>query len=701
MAMSHGKLRLHDWGFSMRKLALLATLILMPLAAQAQDEEFSDFSALDLEALLNTEVDTGGGFGKQSLSEVPAVVEVWTREDLQRLGVRTLAELLEHLTGVYRSYHNLAPFIFNEARLRGGASARRISLMIDNHSVLDEFDEAYNILSIPIDSIERVEFLRGPAAVLYGSSAMAGVIRVITRDPDGNAYGGSAAANLLDPPNGLDGTAAAAVRLDGGWRVRTDVQGGLTNDRDVFLDGDDFGIRGSFPRQSTWVSLLSTARNDNWYARVQYHYLRSFMQGFQAALSNANKPSTLQMAGAEMGYSGGEGPWRWSGHAALDYRKRELDFGRFPPTAPLPGFKTIEENRTILRYNGYLIEAQGDSGYQADRWQAKVGIQSRSHYVTDFDLRFKQSGGYNPLIPLETVRGLIEDFNVFIQGGVDLHEKLSLLGGLRLNVYKTRTWDFQIFNSDQASPDPTFSPMGRGALIWRAHDRLTVKALYGRAFRLPSILELFSAVATVITPNPYLDPELQDSYELVFDSRPTDTLTVRLNGFVNAIQDSIETRVTSPTATEAQFVNLEPDVLWTWGADLGVTWLPVTMLRVDLSATFHEGRWDRGSGLKNGEYLRTMPRVLAKGAAMLKLFEDDMPLWMTPSVIYRGRYGDGDAATWLHANIRWQPVEHWTLLLTGRNLTGTRAFTTVRDDVAISGYEEDSREVRIGVEATF
>jgi iron complex outermembrane receptor protein len=71
----------------------------------------------------------------------------------------------------------------------------------------------------------------------------------------------------------------------------------------------------------------------------------------------------------------------------------------------------------------------------------------------------------------------------------------------------------------------------RLALVWEPRFNLTSKLLYGSAFRPPALHELYNKNNPSNTGNPDLDPETIDTYELVFDYRPTSRLRSIVNIF--------------------------------------------------------------------------------------------------------------------------------------------------------------------------
>ena len=121
----------------------------------------------------------------ESIKAAPANVYVITGAQMKARGYRTLGDLLKDLPGVYVG----SKFAFgaNVAIIRGfntglDSNNKRLKLMIDG-MVFDSKDGTSTPYSyrFPVDGIERVEFILGPYAALYGRNSFSGVLNVVTK----------------------------------------------------------------------------------------------------------------------------------------------------------------------------------------------------------------------------------------------------------------------------------------------------------------------------------------------------------------------------------------------------------------------------------------------------------------------------------------------------------------------------------------
>lgn len=107
----------------------------------------------------------------------PASVTLISRKDLNRTGADSVAEILRDVPGV--EIADAGEPGLKHVRIRGEES-RRSAILIDGQEFSDQREVGTPILISP-DQIERIEVVKGPASVLYGSRAIGGVINIITK----------------------------------------------------------------------------------------------------------------------------------------------------------------------------------------------------------------------------------------------------------------------------------------------------------------------------------------------------------------------------------------------------------------------------------------------------------------------------------------------------------------------------------------
>jgi outer membrane receptor protein involved in Fe transport len=183
-------------------VALLLSFVVVPILVPAQNGDPSEVSKggqvedqtakearqatdLSLEELANMEVYSASKH-MQRTSDAPSSVTVITRDEIQKYGYRTLADILSSVRGFYNSYDRADRFVGVRGIERPGDYNSHLLLLVDGHRLNDNvYDMALLGQEFPIDLdlVERVEIIRGPSSSLYGSNAFLAVINVVTRKP--------------------------------------------------------------------------------------------------------------------------------------------------------------------------------------------------------------------------------------------------------------------------------------------------------------------------------------------------------------------------------------------------------------------------------------------------------------------------------------------------------------------------------------
>jgi outer membrane receptor for ferrienterochelin and colicin len=164
-----------------------ASMLVLAAAANARADDVSD-----LQGLLNESIITTASQSREKGSSAPAISTTITAEDIRTYGIQSIDEAIAFLSlGAMTSGNLRSVEVGARGVLIPQDQGNHFLLLIDGHAVNEAFFGAARFdrgAGVPIEMVDHIEMILGPGSVLYGSSAMLGVINVVTkrvRDFDG------------------------------------------------------------------------------------------------------------------------------------------------------------------------------------------------------------------------------------------------------------------------------------------------------------------------------------------------------------------------------------------------------------------------------------------------------------------------------------------------------------------------------------
>lgn len=139
-------------------------------------------------------------------------VTVMTAEDVRKSGARTVGELLEDVPGV--QIQNDGSQGLKRVSIRG-EDAFRTLVLIDGQKISEQKSMSGSPMLIDAARIERVEVIKGPASVLYGSDAIGGVVNIITKKGGREPVEGEVWTEFSGASRGFSEGMAVRGNLDG------------------------------------------------------------------------------------------------------------------------------------------------------------------------------------------------------------------------------------------------------------------------------------------------------------------------------------------------------------------------------------------------------------------------------------------------------------------------------------------------------
>jgi vitamin B12 transporter len=463
-------------------------------------------------------------------NQVLGDVSVITGRDIERSGAQTLMQLLSGLPGV-----QVGPDAIRGANasvfIRGANHAHTL-VLIDGQRVSSATVGATAVQHLPLDQIERIEVLRGPASSLYGSDALGGVIQIFTRG-ERSAAGTSAALSV-----GSFGSTSASVA----YAAQTDET--------------RFRIHAG-KQHSRGFNDIKAPKGGNY---DPYNADRDGYQQSNVGLSLSSKPIPMLELDASF----------WLSRAT----KRSDNANCDPNDWVGSSCTTAFDNRDRHQLSSFLARA----GYRVNsQWRTSLRLgQSQD------DL---QSWLYNPALPRSYAESYLTRQNQFAwQNDIGLPFGLLMLALERreVSVHSTQALDVKAQSTDsavagyQASVGPhsaqlslrrdQISRLGSRdafsmAYGYRVNPAWMLRAAAGTGFRAPSFNDLYWPVdrANFFQGNPALRPEASRNHELGLAYEHADT-RLSLALYRNKVRDLIAYQF-DPAANMGTMVNLASSTL--------------------------------------------------------------------------------------------------------------------------------------------
>ncbi|MBD0276637.1 MAG: TonB-dependent receptor [Flavisolibacter sp.] len=424
-----------------------------------------------------------------SIRKAPIPVTTVNRTDLLKTPATNIVDALTRQPGV--SQVSTGPAI-SKPVIRGLGYNR---VVVINDGVRQEGQQWGDEHGLEIDeaSVVRAEVLKGPASLMYGSDALAGVINLLTNMPiavgtvkanvltsyQTNSGLASLHANIAGNQNGFNWNAYGTLRGAGDYKNRYD--GRVLNSR--FNESNFGGYMGI---------------NKKW----GYSHL-IFSRFYQnAGIVEGERDSAT-------------GKFVLYGGSPLEHIASLQELKDREPTIPyqnIQHYKLALENninlgKSLLKING---------GYQDNKRREYGDVQQRNEAATFFDLKtityqahwqmpemnhWRNTIGINGMYQLNRNRAeevIIPDYNLNDIGGFvftqALYQKISISGGLRFDHRSLRSHPLQQDTVIKfIAFDKNFSNFsGSAGISYEPSDAVTLKANIAQGFRAPNMAELGS-----------------------------------------------------------------------------------------------------------------------------------------------------------------------------------------------------------------
>lgn len=528
-----------------KKLALMILALSMPVfhfTAQAQ-EGTKELYELPLADLSKIQVVTASK-RMQELIEAPATIYVITEDDIKQYGYRDLKDVLAHLPGI--------EFSDAHSNLQGGQRGfaenwAQTKLLIDGRTVNKLWSgESYIASQYTLNNVKQIEIIQGPASALYGADAYTGVINIITKNSGNTPEGSDISFALGSHDEAFDSRQISFNAITKEKNLGITLSGTIFNQ-----DGPDFT---DFVRSAQFSEVNRPLRNE--------------------MLDNGNPyrdDNRAYNANADLSYSISDN----SNIAAGIYLLRDEDGGGIEnPEISFTNFNYISEQvLTYLRYDkefdSYPVKLTVDLIREDEndyiRFQNREDEGDNPPFLAAFNIEDSSSHTINvqfdispPSIPNYLIAGFgYYEVNIGEPAFTGLSADDPMVGRYlypprgafsNLKPYLDQNKKYVYLQDQHTFFDKLQITLGgrydhhniyggittiRSGLYYQLTQAWAVKALYGEAFREPTMFEFSED-------NPDLEPAEMETWELSLHFNPIKNIAGQLVYYENHASNLIE-----------------------------------------------------------------------------------------------------------------------------------------------------------------
>lgn len=487
-----------------KRATIITVLLFLSMEVRAEEKmEVEEIVEMSLEDILNIEIDVSSS-QSDDIFHTPSTVSIIDRTMIQQYNFTTISEVL-NIVGGFKVQRNYIKRNIPTARgILQENYANKILYLVDGIASWHAVTGEPNVDRIDINDVERIEILKGPASVLYGTNAYAGAVNIVLK-------------KSKDEDVKISMHAGDRHSFKGGGRYS------FTNDKmSFFVSGYSSDERGY---DQIFTDEVGEAG-----------HMREYLKGSNLTLKTIYGPHKLffngfsfheSFLGTLPRFSDGAGKDHIGGGYLLNYTYDKLFRERFDIKA---GATYDWNERNSSRSRDDLTRTNTKGYRMAGFAHSNVSLSDAFAFETGFDYEYRNSfeyATYNVLSDATTDANNMADKNLY---------EYSVVGQLKYSkdpfgfIIGTRYTDNELFGSNVSS---------RGTLLYALNKRNSLKVIIGQSYRAPSFFELyFTPGSKTVFGNPELEPEKSNSYEIAYLTSFRN-LFVQLLGYYATYDDKI------------------------------------------------------------------------------------------------------------------------------------------------------------------
>lgn len=412
----------------------------------------------------------------------PTLVSVLDTKTFEKTNSCTVAEGLNFQPGL-RVENNCQNCGFSQVRMNGLEGAYS-QILIDSRPIFSALTGVYGLEQIPATMVDRIEVVRGGGSALFGSSAIAGTINIITKEPLRNS---SQLAHTLTAIGGkssfVNNTSFNSSLVSDNHRMGAMIFGQKRHRSVYDNDGDGFS---ELPQLDNRTLGFRSFIKVNPYAKFtfEYHNMNEFRRGGDRlseephnAYITEQVESNIDGGNLKFDYYSPNNKHKLSLFTAAQLTKRKSYYGGGTPVREILNDKELTEAEKLEQVAGRM-ESYGrtrDMTYS-------IGGQ----YSYDFDkLLFMPSA---LTTGLEYTSDELSDRSGYRKKAID--QKVDTKSVFLQNEWKNETWSFLLggrLDKHKLLKNAIFSP--RANIRYNPAQNVNLRVSYGQGFRAPQLFD--------------------------------------------------------------------------------------------------------------------------------------------------------------------------------------------------------------------
>ncbi len=605
-------------------------------AQQADSLKTKKIYDMSIEELLNVKIFSSGK-QEERVGETPASIVIITRNEIESYGFKTISEILENVPGMYL----INDYIWTGSDNFGtrgffstGAFAHMVVLINGINQKTELLFDSYPIekISLPVEAIDRIEIIRGPAGVVYGSGAFFGAINIITNDiqkGSTNTFVSASAGNY--------GSNDVFIGLRGEHtNIKYSINGGYFKDA---------GIDEPFSKMMTDASVVTKPLEEQGWNLDKDRtegLLKTNRKYFNLSLQSGNFDLNGGWVKSRKGVietiaSRGEGSIvsYLNSYASLGYKKRISEKFSFNSKIGYFNDNHYVDNNYYYDF-GYTNNIARSGVYELEI-NSFININPKNSMAIGFSRRTVDDiyilADY-PLFGTPDLEFKISEMTVmslFFQMNSYLTQKLQFVGGIRLD--NTRPYTIisaltepeptmsvplppTFLTNEKISPEKEYEFTPRLAFIYSPTENHVLKMLYGRAIKQPTAVQYWDAM---FSGAPSLVPSRITTMELSYLGIISSSFSGSFS-FFHTFLDKLISRTNILTSEGSILLSTNAGKVNTYGIESGIKVQLPEFLKLDIDITYQKTRNER-KGFENicPGY---SPKLLGYGKAVFDVSKD-------------------------------------------------------------------------------